>query len=117
MSLIRENTSSVRKQMLINNRREQVRGLVTQEHYNRINTSRKRSYESLTILEYEDMKNEILSLKQEREDMKNETLSLKEVILSMKSEHELAIKDLTCCNDELNHNIKKVKSSMILSMC
>ena len=87
MSLIRKDASSIGKQILINDRREQVRGLVTQEHYNRINTSRKRSYESLTILEYEDMKNEILSLKQEREDMKNEILSLKEIILSIKSEH------------------------------
>ena len=83
--------------MLINDRREQVRGLVAQEYYNRINASRKRSHESLAMLEYEDVKNKILLLKQEHEDMKNETLSLKEAIILMKSKHELAIKDSTCC--------------------
>ena len=56
MSLIREDASSVGKQMLINDRYEQVRGLVVQEHYNRINTSRKRSHESLTMLEIEKSK-------------------------------------------------------------
>ena len=91
MSLIREEVSSVGKQMLINDHCKQVRGLVAQEHYNRINASRKKLHESLMILEYEDMQNEILSLKQECEDMKNETLSLKEVILLIKSKHELAI--------------------------
>ena len=49
MSLIREDASSVRKQMLINDC--QVRSLVAQEYYDRINASRKRSHESLAMLE------------------------------------------------------------------
>ena len=56
ISLIREDASSVGKQMFINDHREQVRSLVAQEHYDIINTSRKRSYESLTMLEIEKSK-------------------------------------------------------------
>ena len=56
MSLIRKDASSIGKQILINDRREQVRDLVAQEYYDRINASRERSCESLAMLEMEKSK-------------------------------------------------------------